>query len=95
MIVRIKLRLGPRFSAQRNLDSKLALVMAGFLTPAALLCIVMGMWRLLRDLNVTEEFMFSGGLLSHWQVWLVMGTGLQGGSVYLNRYGRRITERQL
>jgi len=51
------------------------------------------MWRLLRDVNVTEEFMFRGGLLSHWQVWVAMGMGLQGASVYLNRYGRRMTER--
>jgi hypothetical protein len=93
MIVRIKLRVGPRLEANRNLDSKLAYALASLLTPAAVLCIVVGLWRLLADLNVTEEFAIRGGLLSHWQVWLALGVAVQFASVYLDRYARRM-ERQ-
>jgi len=32
---------------------------------------------------------FEGGLLSHWQVWMALGVGVQMASVYLDRYGRR------
>ena len=92
MIVRIKLRVGPRLAANRNLDSKLAFALASLLTPAAVLCIVVGLWRLLADLNITEEFAIQGGLLSHWQVWFALGVAVQMASVYLDRYARRIEE---
>jgi len=36
---------------------------------------------------------FEGGLLSHWQVWMALGVGVQMASVYLDRYGRRGEER--
>jgi hypothetical protein len=94
MIVRIKLRVGPRLAANRNLDSKLAYALASLLTPAAVLCIVVGLWRLLADLNITEEFAIQGGLLSHWQVWLALGVAVQLASVYLDRYAQRM-ERQV
>lgn len=94
MIVRIKLRVGRRVMANRNLDSKLATVLASFLTPASVLCFVLALWRLLADLNITEKFAISGGLLSHWQVWLAMGVAAQTLSVFLDRYGRR-PERQV
>jgi hypothetical protein len=89
MIVRIKLRVGPQVTGYQNLDAKLALAMAALLTPAAVLCVVIGLWRLLADLNVTEEFVIRRGLLSHWQVWMALATALQLISTYLNRYGQR------
>lgn len=89
MIVRIKLRVGPQVAASRDLDSKLATALAGLLTPAAVLCFVVALWRLLADLNVTTAFVITTGLLSHWQVWLAMGVAVQTASVYLDRYGRR------
>jgi hypothetical protein len=90
MIVRIKLRAGPLISSQRNLDSKLAFAVAGLLTPAAVLSIVVALWRLLADAKVAEQFVIEKGLLSHWQVWLALGILLQSLSVYLDRYGRRL-----
>ena len=93
MIVRIKLRVGPRVMANRNLDSTIASAVASLLTPAAVLCFVVALWRLLADANITEEFVIRGGLLSHWQVWLALGLVIQTVSVLLDRYGRR-PERQ-
>ena len=90
MIVRIKLQIGPKVYGDRNLDSKLAFAVSSLLTPAAVLCIVVALWRLLADLGVTEEFVIRGGLFSHWQVWLAAGILTQSLSVYLDRYGRRV-----
>lgn len=90
MIVRIKLRVGPIVASQRNLDSKLAFALASLLTPTAVLCIVVALWRLLADVNVTEDFVIEAGLLSHWQVWLALGIAIQFARVYLDRYGRRL-----
>lgn len=89
MIVRIKLRVGPYLATNRNMDSKVALAVASLLTPGAVLCCVLALWRLLADLNVTTQFVIEGGLLSHWQVWLALGVAVQTASVYLDRYGRR------
>lgn len=93
MIVRIKLRVWPKVMAKRNLDSTIASAVASLLTPAAVLCFVVALWRLLADANITEEFVIRGGLLSHWQVWLALGLVIQTVSVLLDRYGRR-PERQ-
>jgi hypothetical protein len=92
MIVRIRFRVGPRVSGNRNLDSRLAYAVASLLTPAAVLCIVVALWRLLADLNITSEFMIRGGLLSHWQVWIAFGVAIQSASTYLDRYGRRMQD---
>ena len=93
MIVRIKLRVGPKVATNRNMDAKVALAVASLLTPGAMLCFVLALWRLLADLNVTTTFIFESGLLSHWQVWMALGVGVQMASVYLDRYGRRGEER--
>ena len=90
MIVRIKLRVGQNFIAPSHLDSKIASGVASLLTPAAVLCFVVAVWRVLADVNITEEFAIRAGFLSHWQVWLALGIGIQTASVLLDRYGRRL-----
>ncbi len=92
MIVRIRLRVGPQVKGTRNLDSKLAYAMASLLTPAAVLCFVIALWRLLSDLNFAAEFMITTGLLSRWQVWVALGDAIQRASAYLARYGRRMED---
>ena len=93
MVVRIKLRVGPRVRSSRNLEPKLVLAFSSLLTPAAVLGFAIALWRLLADVNVTEEFAIRKGLLSHWQVWLALGIALQSLSITLDRYGRKL-ERQ-
>ena len=58
------------------MDAKVALAVASLLTPGAMLCFVLALWRLLADLNITTTFIFENGLLSHWQVWMAMGVGV-------------------
>jgi hypothetical protein len=64
------------------------LATGALLTPAALMALVLGCWRLASDLNLTGEFVIARGLFSHWQVWMVLAGILQTCASVLNRYGR-------
>lgn len=55
------------------------------LTPVALAGYVLAAWRFGADMGWTDEFFISGGLLSHWQVWLAMSVGVQLTAVHLDR----------
>jgi hypothetical protein len=88
MKVRIRLRLGPAFAKHLERNRELASLTAALLTPAAVMAAVLGLWRLAADLQWTGEFVFSTGLLSHWQVWLMMAAGLRTCASVLNRFGR-------
>ena len=88
MKVRIHLRLGPAFGRSLARNRELASVAAALLTPAAVMALVLGVWRLSSDLNWTGEFAISRGLFSHWQVWIAMAGLLQTCASILNRYGR-------
>jgi hypothetical protein len=88
MKVTIRLRLGPTFRRSLARTRKLASVVASLLTPAALMALALGVWRLGSDLNLTGEFAISGGLFSHWQVWIAVAGLLQACASILNRYGR-------
>jgi hypothetical protein len=55
-----------------------------FLTPTALIAGIMAAWRYGADAGWTDEFAVSGGLLSHWQVWLGIAVGIQWAAVRLN-----------
>ncbi len=88
MVVRVHLRLGEAVSRRLARLRELALATGALLTPAALMALVLGCWRLASDLNLTGEFVISGGLFSHWQVWMVLAGILQTCASVLNRYGR-------
>ncbi len=88
MKVTIRLRLGPTFRRGLARNRRLACVVASLLTPAALMALALGIWRLGSDLNLTGEFAISGGLFSHWQVWIAVAGFLQTCASILNRYGR-------
>ena len=87
MIVRIRLSNGPRIRRNRRKNQHLALGLAALLTPAAVMAIVLALWRLSADLRATAEFPISVGLFSHWQVWLAGAAILEFLAVILNRYG--------
>jgi hypothetical protein len=59
-----------------------------FLSPAALMALALGVWRLGSDLKWTGEFAISHGIFSHWQVWIAMAGLLETCAAILNRYGR-------
>lgn len=89
MKVTVRVRLGPTFRRCLARNRQLACVVAALLTPAALMALALGIWRLGSDLDIAGEFAISGGLFSHWQVWIAMAGLLQTCASILNRYGRR------
>jgi len=88
MAVRVRIRLKPELARKVARGRRLAVAAGALLTPAALIALVLGCWRLAADLNLTGQFAISGGLFSHWQVWIVLAAVLQTCASRLNRYGR-------
>ena len=87
MIVRIRFSEGPRVRRNQRKNQHLALGFAALLTPAAVMAIILAMWRLSADLRANGEFPISAGLFSHWQVWLTSAAILVFLVTVLNRYG--------
>jgi hypothetical protein len=87
MLVRIRLRGGPKVRRKRRKNRHVALASAALLTPAAVMAFVLSMWRLGSDLGFARAFAIRNGILSHWQVWLAISVAVQFLAVLLNRYG--------
>jgi len=61
-------------------------VLVALVTPIAVVVLVLGLWRLSADMGWTESFFISGGLFSHWQVWIALAIALKvGGGVLAAR----------
>ena len=88
MRVRIRFGKGPKVAKKRRKNQRMALVAAAMLTPASLVALAMGLWRLAADLNWTSAFVIRGGLFSNWLVWVVAAILLQLCAHVLNRYGK-------
>jgi hypothetical protein len=58
-------------------------VLPALLTPAAVVALVLGLWRVSADLGWTEDFLISNGFFSHWQVWIALAIGLQAAATSL------------
>jgi hypothetical protein len=52
-------------------------VLVSLLTPASMLALVFGLWRVSEDLGWTEAFVIPSGLFSHWQVWIALAIALK------------------
>jgi hypothetical protein len=55
------------------------------LQPASAVLFALALWRLGADLGVAGRFVFSDGLLSHWQLWFAGAAAVQGLAWLLNR----------
>ena len=58
------------------------------LKPTAVVAFVLGCWRFCADLGWTQNFMISGGLFSHWQVWIAVGIAISAASSHLQDQSR-------
>lgn len=47
-----------------------------FLKPASMAAFLLALWRLGFDLGWTSEFVFTQGMASHWQLWVVIGSAM-------------------
>ena len=94
MVVRIRLKRGPKVRHTRRKNRHVALASAALLTPAAVVAFVLSMWRLGADMGFTSSFAIHTGVFSHWQVWLAISVAVQFLAVVLNRYGKPAPEIQ-
>jgi len=58
-------------------DPQLGRLLLALLTPASMLALVFGLWRVGTDLEWTGDFPISAGLFSHWQVWIALAVALK------------------
>ena len=61
----------------RDVAKQLANVLIILLTPASMVALVFGLWRIGEDLGWTGAFVISDGFFSHWQVWLALAGALR------------------
>ena len=69
--------------------SQSANVLVALLTPAAVVALVMALWRFCTDLGWAGPFLISDGFFSHWQVWIALSIGLKMLSSTLIAWGSR------
>ena len=71
-------------ASEETADLLIALV-----TPAAVIALVLGLWRLTADLEWTGSFLISNGFFSHWQVWIALAITLKFGASALKPFSAR------
>ena len=59
------------------LSRQLPNIVIALLTPAALVALAMGLWRVSADLDWAGAFPIAGGFFSHWQVWIALSGALK------------------
>jgi hypothetical protein len=64
---------------------QVAPVFRHLLMPVAVAAYTLAGWRVAADLDLAGEFFVSGGLFSHWQVWLGLAVGTHFTASYLDR----------
>jgi hypothetical protein len=69
--------------------AQLANILVALLTPAAVVALVMGIWRICADLGWAGAFLIESGFFSHWQVWIALSIGLKMLSSTLIAWGSR------
>src|SRR5580658_8577581 len=52
-------------------------ILVALLTPAALVALAMGLWRVSADLDWAGAFPTTAGFFSHWQVWIGLSIALK------------------
>jgi hypothetical protein len=88
MIVRIRFGQGRLVTNRKGKNSQAARLLASLLTLVAISFAIFGFWRLGQDLDILGDFVFSTGLLSHWQVWIAAAASTQYAVWRLMRYSK-------
>ncbi len=73
----------------QGFSRQLADVLVALLTPAAVLALVIALWRFGADLGWAGAFLIADGFFSHWQVWIALSIGLKLLSSTLIAWGSR------
>jgi len=88
MIVRIRFGRGRLITDRRGKNIRAARLLVSLLTLVSVSCGIFGLWRLGQDLGFAGDFVFTSGLLSHWQVWVAATAATQYGRWRLSRYSK-------
>ncbi|MES1258438.1 MAG: hypothetical protein ABUS51_08405 [Acidobacteriota bacterium] len=88
MVVKIRFGRGPVVTRRKGKNSRIATLAASSLTLISICFASLGVWRLTEDVDLTGEFLFKDGLLSHWQVWTAAAIATQYGAWRLTRYAQ-------
>lgn len=88
MIVRVRFGRGNVVARRKGKNSRIATLVASLLTIGSVSCASLGVWRVGGDLGWTGDFVFTQGLLSHWQVWMGAAAAIQYGAWRLTQYAR-------
>jgi hypothetical protein len=93
MTLRLRFPQGKLVRRHRSQGRELALVAASLITPTCVMAYVLAFWRLAADIGLVGE---SGlhGLLSHWQLWIMLAVGLQVTQRMLNKRAEPSAVRQ-
>ncbi len=90
MVVRIRLGRGSAVSQRAGKNSRIARVSATVLTLVSISLGSFGLWRVGSDLGWAGDFVFTSGILSHWQVWIGGAIAVQYLVWQLSQYARRV-----
>jgi hypothetical protein len=69
--------LGGALATTLTLARQLPNILVALLTPAALVALAMGLWRISADLDWAGAFPITAGFFSHWQVWIALAIALK------------------
>ncbi|MDE3195350.1 MAG: hypothetical protein KGN84_03335 [Acidobacteriota bacterium] len=94
MVVKIRFGRGPIVTRKKGKNGRIAMLAGSFLTLISTCLFSLGIWRLLEDFDMAGNFIYSDGLLSHWQVWIASAAVLQYSSWRLSRYARAAREEE-
>jgi hypothetical protein len=86
MVVKIRFGRGPVVTRRKGKNSRIAMLAASLLTLVAICFASLGFWRLMQDVDLTGDFVFADGFLSHWQVWIGAAVATQYAAWRLTRY---------
>ncbi len=88
MRVVIRLGRGPKVTKRPGKNSRIALLGASLMTMGAICLASMGLWRVSVDVDLAGDFVFTEGLLSHWQIWFAAAALTQYGAWRLNEHAK-------
>ncbi|MEP7355010.1 MAG: hypothetical protein ABI824_17420 [Acidobacteriota bacterium] len=94
MIIRLRFGQGLPVGKHKGKNRHIALAANAILLPMAVMFYVLGVWCLASDLNLTRPFTVTG-VLSHWQVSMLVGAALHYAARRLMRYGSRVSGKSL
>ncbi len=88
MIVKIRFGRGRVVTSRRGKNGGAARFLASMLNLVSVSFAILAIWRVGKDLGLLGDFVFSAGLLSHWQVWVAATVATQYACWRLTRYAR-------